>query len=189
MLSQFFFELKTNRESIPGRRLIHLFLLNSITPTNLKPESLCLIPPIRTSNREVEVEHQYRVHCKTIASPLETILKIMGIGMSFAETPIPLIPIQINTLGSRLVLDLLVKVTNLGTLGSCMEGMQSLGIVIHNKPPNIRASFPIGKDIGQCQRDKSKDFGELHWKVWCRTPMVGKWVGLLVRSRDIQERH
>jgi hypothetical protein len=163
MLGQLFFELKTNPESIPGCILIHLFLRDPITPTNLKPESLCLIISISTSNRVVGGKgDRYRIHSKTITSPLETILKVMGIGMSLAETPIPFTALQINTLGCRLVLDLLIKVTDLSTLGGCMKSMQSLGIKTRDEPPNIRTTFPMGKDIGQCQGNKSKDFGELH---------------------------
>jgi hypothetical protein len=89
----------------------------------------------------------------------------MGIGMGLAETPIPLISLQINTLGRRLVLDLLIKVADLCTLGSHMEGMQSRGIVSHDVPPDIWARFPNGKDIGQGKGNESKDFGELHCKV------------------------
>jgi hypothetical protein len=114
----------------------------------------------------------------------------MGIGMSLAKTSIPLLPLQINTLGCRFILDLLVKVADLGTLGSRIQGMQSWGIVIKDEPPNIGTSFPGSKDIGQGQGNKSDDFGELHFVtneggIGVRVLGCGPWVV----SRDIQERH
>jgi hypothetical protein len=180
---QLFLSDKTNPESIdPGLSLVHLVLLYAITPTNLKPESLGLLHPLANQAVEESKEGMYCIHSKPIASPLEAILQVMSIGMSLAETPVPLIPLQINTLGCRLVLDLLIKVANLSTLGRRMKRMQSLGIVSHDVLPDIRACDPLGKSIGQGTEGKeSKDFGELHCVMPEDDGLIvggGGWVGL-----------
>jgi hypothetical protein len=94
----------------------------------------------------------------------------MGIGVSFTETPVPLVPFRVDAFGSRFVLDLLVKMTNLCASGGSVKGMQGLLMETHDKSPNIGTGFPMREDIGNGQGRKSKDFGELHLEgAWSTT--------------------